>query len=162
MLAFKTGSFLTILIGTPRLPLKYFCTWYNIIQDFLVKLFGMKLAPTGSVCKCLKMALYLNRFLIDVCCLKCLYYMVSKWSLVFLQIFSEQKVPCRHSDESFNNSKWCEYLHLNQLMRSWYWSHRRPAMTQMSLHIRSVSPEPSLFAQISMEVDEGSDQKSDI
>ena len=36
---------------------------------------------------------------------------------------------------------------------------------QASLHIRAVSPEPSLFAQMkygSMEVEEGSDQKSDI
>ena len=51
---------------------------------------------------------------------------------------------------------------MSQLMRLWYLSHRRPAMAQASLHICTVSPEPSLFAHISMEVDEGSDQKSDI
>ena len=45
-------------------------------------------------------------------------------------------------------------------MRLWYLSHRRPAKAQASLRIRTVSPEPSLFAH--MEVDEGSDQKSDI
>ena len=46
-------------------------------------------------------------------------------------------------------------------MRLGYLSHRRPANSQASLHICAVSPEPSLFAQ-SMEVDEGSDKKSDI
>ena len=35
-------------------------------------------------------------------------------------------------------------------------SHRRPAKAQTSLRIRAVSPEPSLFAHMSMEVDEGS------
>ena len=47
-------------------------------------------------------------------------------------------------------------------MRLWYLSHRRPAKAQASLRIRAVSPEPSLFAYISMEVDEESNQKSDI
>ena len=32
-------------------------------------------------------------------------------------------------------------------------SHRRPAKAQVSLRIRAVLPEPSLFAHISMEVD---------
>ena len=39
---------------------------------------------------------------------------------------------------------------------------RRTAKAQVRLRIRAVSPEPSLFAHISMEVDEGSDQKSDM
>ena len=47
-------------------------------------------------------------------------------------------------------------------MRFWYLSHKRPAKAQASLRIRAVSLEPSLFAHVSMEVDEGSDQKSDI
>ena len=47
-------------------------------------------------------------------------------------------------------------------MRLWYLSHKGPATAQASLHIHAVSPEPSLFAHISMEVDKGSDQKSDI
>ena len=38
----------------------------------------------------------------------------------------------------------------------------RPAKAQASLRIRAVSSEPSLFAHISTEVDEGSDQKTDI
>ena len=50
----------------------------------------------------------------------------------------------------------------SKLMRLWYLSHRRPAKAQASLCIRAVSPEPSLFAHINMEVDEGSDRKSDI
>ena len=33
-------------------------------------------------------------------------------------------------------------------MRLWYLSHRRPAKAQASLHIRAVSPEPSLFAHM--------------
>ena len=33
---------------------------------------------------------------------------------------------------------------------------------EASLRIHAVSPEPSLSAHMSMEVDEGSDQKSDI
>ena len=36
----------------------------------------------------------------------------------------------------------------SQLMRLWYLSHRRPAKTQASLRIRTVSPEPSLFAHM--------------
>ena len=39
-------------------------------------------------------------------------------------------------------------LHLNQCMRLWYLSHRRPAKDQASLRIRAVLPEPSLFANI--------------
>ena len=53
------------------------------------------------------------------------------------------------------------YQEMSQLMRLWYLSHRRPAKAQASLRIRSVLPEPSLFAW-SMEVDEGFDQKADI
>ena len=37
---------------------------------------------------------------------------------------------------------------LSQLMRLWYLSHRRPAKAQASLHIRAVSSEPSLFANL--------------
>ena len=37
---------------------------------------------------------------------------------------------------------------LSQLMRLWYLSHRRPAKAQASLRIRTVSPEPSLFAHL--------------
>ena len=48
---------------------------------------------------------------------------------------------------------------LSQLMRLWYLSHRRPAKAHASLRICAVPPEPLLFAHISMEVDEGSDQK---
>ena len=33
-------------------------------------------------------------------------------------------------------------------MRLWYLSHRRPAKAQVSLRIRTVSPEPSLFAHM--------------
>ena len=40
-------------------------------------------------------------------------------------------------------------------MRLWLLSHRRPTKAQTSLRIRAISPEPSLFADISMEVDEG-------
>ena len=50
---------------------------------------------------------------------------------------------------------------MSQLMRLRYLSHRQPAKAQASLRTRAVSPEPSLFAHISMEVDERSDQKSD-
>ena len=39
-------------------------------------------------------------------------------------------------------------IELSQLMWLWYLSHRRPAKAQASLHIRAVSPEPSLFAHI--------------
>ena len=42
----------------------------------------------------------------------------------------------------------CITLHMSQLMRLWYLSHRRPAKAQASLRIRAVSPEPSLFAHI--------------
>ena len=45
-------------------------------------------------------------------------------------------------------------------MRLWYLLHRRPAKAQACLRIHAVSPEPSLFAHIGMEVDKGSDQKS--
>ena len=47
-------------------------------------------------------------------------------------------------------------------MRLWYLSHRKPAKAQASLHIPAVSPEPSLFAHVSVEVEERSDQKLDI
>ena len=47
-------------------------------------------------------------------------------------------------------------------MRLWYLSHRQPAKARASLRIRAVWPQPLLFAHMSMEVDEGSDQKSDI
>ena len=39
----------------------------------------------------------------------------------------------------------CCSSQLSQLMRLWYLSHRRPAKAQASLHICTVSPEPSLF-----------------
>ena len=45
---------------------------------------------------------------------------------------------------------------LSQLMRLWYLSHRGSAKAQASLLIRAVSPEPSLFAHMIMEVDERS------
>ena len=51
---------------------------------------------------------------------------------------------------------------MSHLMRLWYLSHRRPAKAQASLHICIVSPEPLLFAPMKYEVDEGSNQKSDI
>ena len=41
--------------------------------------------------------------------------------------------------------------YLSQLRRLWYLSHRRPAKAQASLRIRAVSPEPLLFARISIE-----------
>ena len=47
-------------------------------------------------------------------------------------------------------------------MRFWYLSHRRPAKAQAILHIRAVSQEPELVAHMKKEVDEGSDQKSNI
>ena len=50
----------------------------------------------------------------------------------------------------------------SQLMRFWYSSHRRPAKAQASLCIRVVSPEPFAVNTGSMEVDEWSDQISDI
>ena len=37
---------------------------------------------------------------------------------------------------------------MSQLMRLWYLSHRRPAKAQVSLRIRTVSPEPSLFTHM--------------
>ena len=37
---------------------------------------------------------------------------------------------------------------MNQLMRLWYLSQRRPAKAQASLCIRAVSTEPPLFAHI--------------
>ena len=37
---------------------------------------------------------------------------------------------------------------ISQLMRLWYLSQRRPAKAQASLRIRTVSPEPSLFAHM--------------
>ena len=37
---------------------------------------------------------------------------------------------------------------MSQLMRLWYLSHRQPAKAQMSPCIRTVSPEPLLFAHI--------------
>ena len=40
-----------------------------------------------------------------------------------------------------------EYI-LSQLMRFWYLSYRWPAKAQASLHIRAVSPEPSLFTHM--------------
>ena len=40
------------------------------------------------------------------------------------------------------------YQNLSQLMRLWHLSHRRPVKAQLSLRIRTVSPEPSLFAHI--------------
>ena len=36
-------------------------------------------------------------------------------------------------------------------MRLWYLSHRRSAKAQASLHMRVVSPEPSLFAHMKYE-----------
>ena len=39
-------------------------------------------------------------------------------------------------------------FNLSQHMRLWYLSHRRPAKAQVSLRIRAVSPEPSLFAHM--------------
>ena len=43
----------------------------------------------------------------------------------------------------------CANLHkMSQLMRFWYLSHRRSAEAQASLCIRTVSPEPSLFAHM--------------
>ena len=49
---------------------------------------------------------------------------------------------------------------MSQLMRLWYLSHWQTVKAQASLRIRVVSPEPSHSR--SMEVDEGSDKKSDI
>ena len=43
-------------------------------------------------------------------------------------------------------------LHLSQLKRIWYLSQRRPANAQASMRIRTVSPEPSLFAHIKYEI----------
>ena len=41
----------------------------------------------------------------------------------------------------------CQVHHqMNQLMRLWYLSHRRPATVQTSLRICAVSPKSSLFA----------------
>ena len=37
---------------------------------------------------------------------------------------------------------------MSQLLRLWYLLHRRKAKPQASLRIRTVSPEPSLFAHI--------------
>ena len=52
---------------------------------------------------------------------------------------------------------------INELAHElWYLSHRRPVKAQVSLPIRTVSPDPSLFAHMKYGVDKGSDQKSDI
>ena len=48
----------------------------------------------------------------------------------------------------FESVKTAGKMYLNQLMRLWYLSHRRPAKAQASLRIRAVSPEPSLFAHM--------------
>ena len=40
------------------------------------------------------------------------------------------------------------HMKMSQLMRLRYLSHRRPAKAQVSLRIRAVSPEPSLFAYL--------------
>ena len=45
-------------------------------------------------------------------------------------------------------NKQCGYLELSQLMQLWYLSHRRPAKAQVSLLIRTVLPEPLLFAHM--------------
>ena len=37
---------------------------------------------------------------------------------------------------------------MSQLMRLWYFSHGRPAKAQVKLRIRSVTPEPLLFAHM--------------
>ena len=37
---------------------------------------------------------------------------------------------------------------MSQLMTLWYLTHGRPAKAQVSLHIRAVSPDPSLFTQM--------------
>ena len=58
---------------------------------------------------------------------------------------------CKHQNSpSWNHIFQWEYesVKMSQLMRLWYLSHRRPTMVQGSLHIRAVSPEPSLFVHI--------------
>ena len=56
--------------------------------------------------------------------------------------------------QDWPTSCWCwkswkeNNIHLIQLMRLFYLSHRRPAKAQASLRICAVSPEPSLFAHI--------------
>ena len=39
-------------------------------------------------------------------------------------------------------------INANELMRLWYLSHRRPAKAQAILHMRAVSPGPSLYAHM--------------
>ena len=51
---------------------------------------------------------------------------------------------------------------LGQLMRLLYLLHRRPGKAQASLRIRAVSPEPSLFAHMTIGSRQRVRQKSDI
>ena len=80
------------------------------------------------------------------------------------QNYNYQKAPYWSCDVNIKNDENYFFLldHLSYLMRLWYLSHRRPVKAQVSLCICAVSPEPLLFAHMACEVDEGSDQKSDI
>ena len=58
-------------------------------------------------------------------------------------------VPCSRigfSPGEEGADQYTSQVHLSQFMRLWYLSHRRPSKAQVSLRIRAVSPEPSLFA----------------
>ena len=75
-------------------------------------------------------------------------------------------VPLSRSAECMSKLWWhlqdrSDKPSLVTLMRLWYLSHRRPAKAQVSLCMHAVSPEPLLFA-LSMEVDKGSEKKSEI
>ena len=55
----------------------------------------------------------------------------------------------------WSSPKWCflarpgqANYYMSQFMRLWYLSYRRPAKAHVSLRVRAVSPEPSLFAHM--------------
>ena len=62
--------------------------------------------------------------------------------------FNYQKQNLIYTCRQHNKYSILLWLKMSQPMRLWYLSHRRPAMAQVSLRIRAVSPEPSLFAHM--------------
>ena len=81
------------------------------------------------------------------------YYLLIKFAFIILGIRCTRRR--RHRQENpitslhaFWSNIEFERLKMSQLMRLWYLSHKRPAKAQSSLCIRTVSPEPSLFAHI--------------
>ena len=64
---------------------------------------------------------------------------------MFYPLIAETEVVNKDLEDQYK----CSYkIKMSQLMRLWYLSHRRPAKAQASLHICTVSPEPSLFTKV--------------